>query len=167
MIKFRWHYNKDSEETFLNEMSQEGYAMEKYFLGFYYFKPTNPGEYTYRVDLIQGKTKEENNMFYDLVREAGGEVVQTWGYWVFFRKKGEFELYSDRESQITQYQKIKRMYLGVGILELGISIIQMISYISSKEPLHLVLSTLFLVVFISFMIQVWTCSKKISELSMI
>jgi len=87
MIKFKLYYDKDQEEKFLNTMSERGYAMEKFFLGLYFFEPCNPGEYTYRVDLIAGKDIRETNLFYDLVRDAGGELVQTWGFWAFYRKK--------------------------------------------------------------------------------
>lgn len=63
MIKFKLYYDKDQEEKFLNEMSDQGYAMKKFFLGFYTFEPCNPGEYTYRVDLIAGKDINEKNSF--------------------------------------------------------------------------------------------------------
>jgi len=165
MMKFRLYYDKDREEIFLNKMSEKGYAMEKFFLGFYTFKPSQPGEYTYRVDLIEGKTIEENNAFYDLVRETGGEVVQTWGFWAYYRKKGKFELYTDKESQIQQHKKIRKVYFGIGMLELGVSIMQLVNYNRNKEFLFLFLSILFFLIFIGLMIEVRTSTKKISELS--
>lgn len=165
MMKFRWYYDKDNEETFLNEMSEKGYAMEKFFLGFYTFKPSQPDEYTYRVDLIEGKDKEENNAFYELVRDAGGELVQTWGFWAYFRKKGKFELYTDKESQIQQHKKIRNMYFGLGMLELFAAMIQMSAYLRDRGLFFLVLSMLFLLIFVTLMTQVWASTKRITELS--
>lgn len=52
--------------------------------------------------------------------DADIEIVQTWGFWIFLRKltsKGEFELYSDVDSQIEHYQKIKKMFKIVTIEE--------------------------------------------------
>ena len=107
MKKFRLYYDKDKEEAFLNDMSAKGYAMKRFFLGVYTFEKCQPGEYTYRVDLISDKTVEQRNELYDLIRDSGGELVQTWGIWAIFRKKGNFELYTDPESQIKQFKRIR------------------------------------------------------------
>lgn len=134
MYKFRLYYDKDREEIFLNDMAAKGYAMEKFFLGLYTFTRCEPGEYTYRVDLIKGKTAKETNDFYDLVREAGGELVQTWGFWAFYRKRGAFELYTDQESQIAQYEKIK----NAADVEIKISYVENIEPTKSGKKLFLI-----------------------------
>ena len=87
MINFRWYYDKDDEERFLNSMSANGYAMKKFFLGLYWFDRCSPNEYTYRVDIINDKNKPEKKEFYDLVSDTGAELIQTWRGWAFFRKK--------------------------------------------------------------------------------
>lgn len=122
MYRFRLYYDKDKEEEFLNEMSAKGYAMKSYFLGLYAFDECMPNEYTYRIDLINDMTSKERKELYELVRDSGGEHVQSWGFWAFFRKKGRFELYSDRESRIHQYERIRIVFLGLVLLE-GISAI--------------------------------------------
>ena len=33
MKKFKWYYDKDAEEIWLNEMVNQGWALEHYFLG--------------------------------------------------------------------------------------------------------------------------------------
>ena len=117
MKKFRLYYDKDKEEVFLNEMSTRGYAMKRFFLGLYTFEKCQPGEYTYRVDLISDKTVEQRNELYDLIRGSGGELVQTWGIWAIFRKKGNFELYTDPESQIKQFERIRKIFIRLAIVE--------------------------------------------------
>lgn len=167
MFKIRFYYDKDHEEKFLNEMSNRGYAMDKFFLGFYSFVPCNPGEYTYRVDLIAGKGIKETNSFYDLVRDAGGELVQTWGFWAFYRKKGNFDLYSDRESQITQYEKIRKLFLGIGFLELIVMFMQLSQYLKYRSIYSLALVVLFTFMTIVLFAQVIKCTRKIASLNKI
>jgi len=89
MYRFRLYYDKDKEEEYLNEMSAKGYAMKHYFLGLYHFEECSPGEYTYRIDLINDMTSKERKELYELVSDSGGEHVQSWGFWAFFRKKGK------------------------------------------------------------------------------
>ncbi len=167
MFKIRFYYDKDHEEKFLNEMSNRGYAMDKFFMGFYSFVPCNPGEYTYRVDLIAGKGIKETNSFYDLVRDSGGELVQTWGFWAFYRKKGSFDLYTDRESQISQYEKIRKLFLAVGFLELMVMFMQLSQYLENSSLFSLVMTVFFNLLTIVFFAQVIKCSRKIASLNKI
>ena len=54
MIKFRLYYDKDKETEWLNQMSDEGYAMKGFFAGFYEFEPCENGEWRYQIDIGQG-----------------------------------------------------------------------------------------------------------------
>lgn len=148
MIKFRWYYDKDKEEVFLNNMVKKGYAMKSFFLGFFTFEKCEPNEYTYRVDLIKDKSQKELEEYIELITETGAEYVQRWGVWAVFRKKGEFELYTDVESKIEQLKKIRSVFLAVGLMEFCFS-----------------LSAKILIIFwLIFFIQVIKCNIKINEL---
>ena len=162
MIKFRLYYDKDKEEEFLNNMVQKGYAMTHFFLGVYWFEPCKEGEYTYIIDIKRDKTVKEFNEYCDLIKETGGELIQTWGVWAIFRKKGEFELYSDNSSKIEQYKKIQKTFLLLALLE-GIIILptQIQIYIRNKMSSALYTSIVIGLFFIIFIIQVYKCSKKI------
>ena len=164
MIKFRLYYDKDKEENFLNNMVKKGYAMKSFFLGFYTFEKCEPNEYTYRVDLIKDKSQKELEEYIELITETGAEYVQRWGVWVIFRKKGEFELYTDVESKIEQYSKIKTMFLLLGIAELCMSPMQVINYINYKVGISLFTAILVISVGLIFLIQVIKCNIKINEL---
>lgn len=166
MHKFRLYFDKDKEEIFLNDMAEQGYAMEKFFLGYYTFSTCEPGEYTYRVDIIHGKTIGETNAFYDLVREAGGELVQTWGFWAFFRKKGSFELYTDQASRIGQYEKIRKTFLLVALFELIITMQQWSLYFGSSHRgfFNLFLTGLITLITGVLFTQVVKCTMKIRYL---
>lgn len=118
MIKFHLYFDKDEETKWLNELAAEGLAMKKFFAGFYFFEPCEPGKYTYQVDFgdhLFHITKD----YREFMEETGAEIVQTWGYWVILRKpaaNGPFELYTDVESSIVHYSKIRNMFLVVAIL---------------------------------------------------
>jgi hypothetical protein len=164
MKKFRLYYDKDKEEAFLNDMSAKGYAMKRFFLGLYTFEKSQPGEYTYRVDLISDKTTEQRNELYDLIRDSGGELVQTWGIWAIFRKKGYFELYTDPESQIKQFRRIRKIFIRLAIVEFLLSIPQWYNALQIKEPLLILMSLILTIIALVFLKQALACSKKIDEL---
>lgn len=164
MIKFRWYYDKDREEEFLNEMVSKGYAMTRFFLGVYWFEKCKPGEYTYRVDIIRDKDTKQKNEFYDLIRETGGELVETWGVWAFFRKKGAFELYSDNESKIEQYSRIQRTFLILGICETLILPSQWSNYLNYNSNFSLYFAIPLSIVCVTFFYQVYKCQRKIISL---
>jgi hypothetical protein len=164
MKKFKLYYDKDKEEAFLNDMSAKGYAMKRFFLGMYTFEKCQPNEYTYRVDLISDKTVEQRNELYDLIRDSGGELVQTWGIWAIFRKKGNFELYTDPESQIKQFRRIRTIFLRLALMEFILSLPNWYNAIQTKEPTRIFLSLLLTLIAFIFLKQVRTCTKKITEL---
>ena len=71
------------------------------------------------------------------MEETGVEIIDNWGYWVFLRKKaaeGEFELYTDVDSQIEHYTKIRNMFKVVSIIELICFIVEIICFHQSNEP---------------------------------
>lgn len=72
IIKFRLYSDKDLEEGFLNDMVAKGYAMTKLRLGVYWFEKCEPGEYTYKIDLVNDKDKNQRKEYYDLICETGG-----------------------------------------------------------------------------------------------
>ncbi len=120
MIKFRLYYDKDKETEWLNEMCAQGWAMTTFFAGFYSFDKCQPGEYIYQVD-IQDTFGKVPNDYRELMKEMDVEIIQNWGYWILLRKKatdGEFELYTDTESLIEHYSKIRKMFKGATIIEL-------------------------------------------------
>lgn len=112
MVKFRLYFDKDRETEYLNEMAGKGYAMTGFCVGFYSFDRCRPGEYIYQVDITEGFFRVSND-YREFMQEMGVEIVCLWGPWVILRKKaaeGPFELYTDVESSIEHYEKIKKMF---------------------------------------------------------
>ncbi len=120
MTKFRLYFDKDKETEWLNEQAQKGLAMTGFFAGFYTFEKCEPGKYTYQVDFGE-KFFSISNDYREFMEENGVEIVQPWGYWIILRKKaseGEFKLYTDVDSSIEHYTKIRNMFKIVTIIEL-------------------------------------------------
>ncbi|MDE6940930.1 MAG: DUF2812 domain-containing protein, partial [Lachnospiraceae bacterium] len=52
MIRYRMYLNKDEETEWLNRMAADGWAMRRFFAGFYGFEKCEAGEYIYKVDFV-------------------------------------------------------------------------------------------------------------------
>ena len=126
MIRFRLYFDKDKETAWLNEMSGCGWAMNGFFAGFYRFEKCEPGEYTYQID-FGDELYNVSDEYRGLMEDIGAEIVALWGYWIILRKpaaEGPFELYTDPESMIEHYTKIRRMFKAVTMLELIVLFIE-------------------------------------------
>lgn len=126
MIRFRLYFDKDKETTWLNEMSGRGWAMKGFFAGFYRFEKCEPGEYIYQID-FGDRMYDVSDEYRELMEDIGAEIVALWGYWIILRKRaadGPFELYTDPESMIEHYTKIRRMFKVVTFLELIVLFIE-------------------------------------------
>lgn len=120
MIRYRFYFDKDAETEWLNQMAADGWAMKRFFAGFYDFEKCECGEYTYQVD-FGDRLFSVSGDYRELMQDAGIEIVQTWGFWVILRKKasrGKFELYTDVSSSIGHYKKIRRMFKIATIVEM-------------------------------------------------
>lgn len=120
MIKFRIYVDKDKETKWLNEMAAKGYAMTGFFACFYVFEKCEPGKYFYQIDITEGFFRIPES-YREFMREAGVEIVCLWGPWVILRRlaeEGPFELYTDVESTIEHYTKVRNLFKFAAILEL-------------------------------------------------
>ncbi len=119
MVKFMMTLDKDKEAKWLTEMANEGWAMKSFFAGFYTFEECEKGEYQYQVDFCD-KVLAVSKDYREFMADNDVEIVQQWGFWVILRKltsKGEFELYTDVDSQIQHYTKILTMFRVVTLIE--------------------------------------------------
>lgn len=129
MRKFRLYYDKDKEETWLDDMCRQGWEMTDFFLGVYTFRPCEPGKYTYQIDmpkLPRGADRDrEKREYIAFVESTGAECVCTWGVYVVFKKetaKGAFQLYTDVESKISLYQRIRLIFFLIFLWDVWASV---------------------------------------------
>ena len=112
----------EKEEEWLNAMSAKGLAMKDYFFLRYVFEDSEPGEYTYRIELLNnlpGQAESQN--YLSFMADSGVEHVASWHRWVYFRKRtegGSFDIYSDIDSRIEHYRRVKMLWLVIMIMEI-------------------------------------------------
>ncbi|MDR3209763.1 MAG: DUF2812 domain-containing protein [Oscillospiraceae bacterium] len=122
-------FDYEKEEKWLNKMAARGLALTDYGFSRYTFEDSAPGEYIYRIELLNNKlTHPESRNYILFMEESGAEVVATWMTWVYFRRKaaaGAFELYSDLDSRIKHYGRMRNTYVALAAAELCILVSQL------------------------------------------
>lgn len=152
MIKFKLYFDKDKETQWLNEMSQKGWAMTGFFAGFYRFEPCEKGKYSYQID-FGNEFFSVSDDYRKFMSDSDIEIIQSWGFWVFLRKlssEGEFQLYTDVDSQIEHYKKIRNMFKAVTVIELICLFIELFSASMTNSPLLWSFVFLILAIIIAF-----------------
>jgi len=128
MRKVAWKLYTDyeKEEKWLNDMAAKGLAFEDYCLGRYVFSNSKPGEYTYRIELLENSVRNpESQKYLDFMADNGVEPVASWYRWIYFRKKtedGPFELYSDIDNKIAHFRRIMWLFFPLLCVEILIGI---------------------------------------------
>lgn len=121
---FRWFVSFEKEEEWLNQMASKGLHMVSFsFPGIYRFEVGAPGEYVYRLELLENLVwTQPSREYLNFMADSGAEVVATHGRWVFFRKRaseGSFVIYSDNQSKQAHYKRLATMFGVVGLLNLA------------------------------------------------
>lgn len=115
--KMFWAWDFEKEEQWLNEMSAKG--LQLYSVGFckYVFEEGPPGEYIYRLELLDNvPSNAESIQYIHFLQDTGAEHIGSLFRWVYFRKKSNengFDLFSDIDSRI---KHLDRILLIVGIV---------------------------------------------------
>ena len=139
-VFFAWEYEK--EEKWLNEMSAKGLALVDYTFCRYSFEECEPGEYSFKIQLLEHRPNHpESEQYIRFMEETGAEQVASYLNWVYFRKKtaeGTFELFSDIDSKLKHYTLIKKLLVPLGIVNTCIGISNIINcWFNVKELLWL------------------------------
>ncbi len=134
MTKVRLNFDMDKETKWLNQMAEQGWAVTGVCLGAYRLAKCEPGEYIYQMDIAEGFFCVSEG-YRQFMEEMGVEIVSVWGPWVILRRKaseGVFEMYTDVESTITRYTKVRKVFQVCGTLE-GAGVISGIFYAMSQR----------------------------------
>ncbi len=166
MLKFRLYVDKDAEEFWLKEMSLKGWAFQRFCLGVYTFEACQPGEYNYQIDLLDNWDANQAP-FADFMDESGVEVISQWYRWVYVRKRaadGPFELYTDAESKIAQYHRIKKFFGAGLVLEIACFLSQVNGALAMGSIFSWFITIFSALMGLSFLRMVWKCKWKIEQL---
>lgn len=170
MIRWKFTFDKDEEELWLNDWCQKGWAMTSFFVGMVTFAPCQPGEFIYRIDLVPGQflAAHDYEGYVIFMDEMGVEVLQRWGRWVYLRKRaaeGPFVVYSDTESKIALYRRVRSLFLFTLALELLCSLSAWnLLFQNPGEMFARGLVGFYIVIAVVMLRAVWRCSWKIKEL---
>ena len=166
--KFRLLFDKDVEQDWLNEMCRNGWALKNFCLGVYTFESCDPGQYTYQIDLLPGSgvKPSDHDGYAEFMEETGIQVVCRWFRWIILRKPtadGPFEIYSDLDSQIEMYSRIRAMFIWGLAIELCCSF----SIWSNlhRDVFMYLLALLYLFIFATFLRAIITTNRKIRDLA--
>lgn len=129
--KLFWAWDFEKEEKWLNEMSAKGLALVDYSFCRYSFEPCEPGEYSFKIQLLEHNPNHpESEQYIRFMEETGAEQVASYLNWVYFRKKtaeGAFELFSDIESKMNHLILVKKLLLPFGILNISVAFMNFIN----------------------------------------
>lgn len=165
MLKFKLYYDKDAEEEWLRKMSLNGWAFKKFFLGFYTFEPCERGEYNYQIDLLDNWNGHKDD-YASFMKEAGVEVVGQWWRWVYLKKKtadGPFEMYTDVESKIAQYNKIKNFFVVFFAIEIICFFMELMAAMNTGYYIFRIFSVLLAMICLAMLKIIWKCQRKIEK----
>jgi len=128
----------EQEEEWLNYMASKGKAMVCYKFPFFYeFEDCEPGEYIYRIEMLDNMPySTEGRRYIEFLEDMGVEMVGTYIKWCYFRKKakeGPFDLFSDLESRIKHYKKIFWFLFPVSVMVTILTAIYLISLITGHS----------------------------------
>lgn len=146
---FAWQH--EEEENWLNAMSNKGFQLEQVGLISYVFKEGTPGEFIYRLELLENPPSHpESTAYLRFLEETGVEHLGSLVRWVYLRKKagdGEFNLYSDIDSRIKHFKRIQWLLLVVAIINIPLISSTLVNYSNLGDIRMIITVTLqFLVV---------------------
>lgn len=108
------------EEQWLNDMANKGWYFQKLRFPYYSFERGEPGQYTYRLEMLSGLgSKTDLDDYLEFVESTGIEIVQKRFNWAYFRQhtsKGPFELYSDAQSKLSYVQRMYGLFLTLIVI---------------------------------------------------
>ncbi|MEK4974675.1 DUF2812 domain-containing protein [Niallia sp. FSL R7-0648] len=112
--------NIEKEETWLNNMCDKGYALHDISDGYYIFERCKPGTYIYRIEFLQQEIFQKEKEFYlELMKDLKVESIASIKRWHYFRREsslGEFEIYSDTDSQIEHYKRVNFIWYILALI---------------------------------------------------
>lgn len=119
--KLFWAWEFDKEENWLNEMSAKGLQLVGVGIFRYIFEEGTPGEYCFRIELLEKHPEHAlARRYIGFLEETGVEYIGNVLRWGYFRKKaskGPFDLFSDLDSRIKHLGKILALMTPALIFE--------------------------------------------------
>ncbi|SLL37091.1 Protein of uncharacterised function (DUF2812) [Mycobacteroides abscessus subsp. abscessus] len=157
----------EKEEAWLNHMCKKGYALQEISDGYYVFEASTPSRYIYRIEFLKQEVfQKEKDEYVALMQELKVEQVASNKRWHYFRRDaslGEFEIYSDIDSQIEHYQRINFIWYILAFIFIYSGISQVFLF-RDIHTFEMILNTVLVIIGIFFLILGFPLTKKIHAL---
>lgn len=171
VYKLFWAWEYEKEEKWINEMSRKGMALVSVGLCKYIFKDAVPGDYIYKIELLDKSPRNaESEAYIKFLEETGIEHISSLLRWIYLRKKaadGQFDLYSDMDSKISYLKRLRLFFYSTTLLELSLGIMNINLGINLKTGytnINTVLGILLLLLAFILVKTGMAHTKKIKEL---
>lgn len=113
-MKKVWRYyhiaEYEKEEQWLNEMAKEGWHLTAVGCCRYIFRRGNPGEYIYKLDIVERTASDEvKESYFNFLTECDIRIVGEWKDWLFLQKKaadGPFDMKDDTYAKLRHVNKV-------------------------------------------------------------
>jgi len=132
-VFFVWEFEK--EEKWLNEMSALGLQLCGVGFCTYHFDEAAPGEYVYRLEMLDNWPTHVKSLSYiRFLEDTGVEHVGSLLRWVYFRRKasdGGFDIYSDISSRISHLNRMLLLLGAVSAISLASALNMLHSWLQS------------------------------------
>ena len=118
--KIFWAWEFEKEERWLNQMAQEGWALQNAGFSTFTFEKCEPGEYIVRMAML-----DDSSNFKEFMEEMDAEKVGACMRWVYFRRKadlGTFNMFSDIDSRVAQLDRISKQLFLICIANIVIGL---------------------------------------------
>lgn len=114
---YRFFIDYEKEEQWVNEMADRGWNLKKNVVGYFVFEKGTPGQYIYRNEFVNRKSKD----YFEFLDTMNIECVYRFGGWAYYRKpksEGTFELFSDTTSKISYLKSMNRIFILLLLLNI-------------------------------------------------
>lgn len=113
-IKKLWRFytvaDYEKEEAFLNEMSRAGWNLTAVGFCRYIFRRGTPGEYLYKLDMVERTESDEvKESYFNFLTDCGIRVVGEFKDWIYLQKRaadGPFDTKNDTYAKLRQVNKV-------------------------------------------------------------
>ncbi|MBQ8652635.1 MAG: DUF2812 domain-containing protein [Alistipes sp.] len=100
----------EQEEQWINEMAKEGWQLTAIGWCRYIFRRGTPGEYIYKLDVVERTASDEvKESYFNFLTECGIRVVGEFKDWIYLQKKaadGPFDMKDDTYAKLRTVNKV-------------------------------------------------------------
>ena len=107
--------NHKADEAYMAKMCHEGWAATSLVEGIWTFELCRPGQYTFRMCYLRGKSNAEVEKLKRSLAAKDIEFVSRYSFWAIFRSEHDFVLYTPAE-ELVIIEKIRRLMLAGSVL---------------------------------------------------